>query len=178
MNAREGDSGYEPFSPFVGMARGRFMASPNVSWRLTVFAAVALACMAAMGCGSHKQSQPRQQSGLKKLALVYGRFLSQHRGKPPADEAEFKKYVGSLRPAELKSFGVNDPSQIFVSERDGKPYVIIYGPPKGPPGPGSSPVIAYEQEGKGGNRWVASAAGAVEEVDEARFRELVPTAKQ
>jgi hypothetical protein len=28
-----------------------------------------------------------------------------------------------------------------------------------------------------GRRWVASAQGAVEEVDEARFRELLPTAK-
>jgi len=133
--------------------------------------------MTATGCGSRKKSLAREQSGIKKLALVYGRFLSQHRGRPPANEAEFKKYVQSLSPTDLASFGSDDSSRIFISNRDDKPYVIIYGKPHGPPGPGGSPVIAYEQEGKEGTRWVASALGAVEEVDEARFRQLTPTAK-
>ena len=107
--------------------------------------------MAATGCGSQKKSLAREQSGIKKLSVVYGRFLSQHRGQPPANEAEFKKYVQSLPPADLTSFGVDDSNRIFISDRDEKPYIIIYGQPKGPPGPGGSPVIAYEQEGKVGN---------------------------
>jgi hypothetical protein len=37
--------------------------------------------------------------------------------------------------------------------------------------------VAYEQEGVDGKRYVATVVGAVEEVDEARFRELVPDAK-
>jgi hypothetical protein len=155
------------------------MTFPNLSLRLTAFCVVGLACMAATGCGSRKKSLPREQSGLKKLAVIYGRYLSQHRGQPPADEAELKKkkYVQSLSPADLKALGVDDPNRIFISNRDDKPYIILYGQPKGPPGPGGSPVIAYEQEGKAGNRWVASSLGAVEELDEARFRQLVPTAK-
>jgi hypothetical protein len=152
------------------------MTSRRVSWCLTAACLAGLACMAAAGCRSHSESRPREQSELKKLILVYSRYLSRHRGRPPANEAEFKKYVESLRPADLASFGVDDVSRIFVSDRDGKPYVVIYGQAKGPPGPGGSPVIAYEQEGKGGKRWVGTAVGAVEEVDEARFGQLVPTA--
>jgi hypothetical protein len=39
------------------------------------------------------------------------------------------------------------------------------------------PVIAYEQEGIDGKRFIATSVGAIEEVDAARFRELVPDAK-
>jgi hypothetical protein len=38
------------------------------------------------------------------------------------------------------------------------------------------PVIAYERTGDGGDRFVAFASGGVEEVDEDRFRQLVPDA--
>ena len=39
------------------------------------------------------------------------------------------------------------------------------------------PVIAYEQEGVGGKRFIASSLGAVDEVDEATLAQLVPGAK-
>jgi hypothetical protein len=136
-----------------------------------------LACLAT-GCSSRAKETAREQSHLRRLALVYGRFLSQHRGQPPANEAEFKKFAQSIPAANLAAFGISDPNGIFVSNRDKKPYIVIYGKPKGPPGPGGSPVIAYEQEGKGGKRFVASAVGAVEEVDAVRFRELAPAAER
>jgi hypothetical protein len=153
------------------------MTLSNSSRRVAVLCLVGLACTAMGGCGSRQKSLAREQSGLKRVAILYGRFLSQHRGQPPANEAEFQKYVKSLPPADLASFGIEDSKRLFISNRDDKPYIIIYGEPKGPPGPGGAPVIAYEQEGKDGKRWVASSLGAVEEVDEARFRQLVPTAK-
>ena len=46
----------------------------------------------------------------------------------------------------LESFQVTDPEGLFISSRDGKPYVIKYAAADGPPGPGGYPVIAYEQE--------------------------------
>jgi hypothetical protein len=42
------------------------------------------------------------------------------------------------------------------------------------PGSGSPPVIAYEQTGSMGKRYIATGLGGVEEVDEARFLQLVP----
>lgn len=127
-----------------------------------------------MGCGSSKQ-QAEEASTLKPLVVMYGRYVGQHQGVPPADEAEFRKYVEAQSAADLANLGVTDPAKLWVSSRDKQPYVILYGPVTGPPGPAGMPVIAYESKGVGGKRFVASSLGAVDEVTEARFRELVPT---
>lgn len=108
--------------------------------------------------------------------VLYGRYLGQHQGKPPASEAEFKKYVEAQSPQDLANLGVTDPAKLWISSRDNQPYVIVYGDVSGPPGPAGKPVVAYESKGVGGKRYVASSLGAVDEVDEARFRELVPAA--
>lgn len=133
-------------------------------------------CLAAVGCSSHQVNLEEEQSNLKPLATLYGQFIGQHRGQPPANEAEFKAFVKAQGADLLASFHVTDAEQLFVSSRDGKPYVVVCGPAamQGPPGPAGSPVVLYEQEGVGGKRFVASSMGAVEEVDEARFRQLVP----
>lgn len=108
--------------------------------------------------------------------VLYGRYVGQHRGTPPASEAEFRKYVEAQGPQDLANLGVTDPAKLWVSSRDNQPYVIRYGVVTGPPGPAGMPVVAYEAKGSGGRRYVASSLGAVDEVDETRFRELVPTA--
>ncbi len=130
-------------------------------------------CILAVGCGTKTASKPQQESHLKPLALMFGQYTGQHRGQAPSDEAVFKQFVRS-NTAFLSNFKV-DGENVFVSERDGKPYVILYGPPKGPPGLAGAPVVAHEQEGIDGRRFVANSLGAVQEVDETRFRELVPS---
>jgi len=137
-----------------------------------------LVCAFLVGCGSHQANLEQEQSSLKPLATLYGRFIGQHGGQPPADEAQFKEFINSGGKDLLDTFNVGGADELFVSSRDGKPYVVLYGPEatKGPPGPAGSPVVAYEQEGVGGKRFVASSMGAVEEVDEARFQQLVPGA--
>ena len=146
-------------------------------FRLAEGAAVAAVCgLLVLGCSRAEQKAQQQQS-VKALALLHGRYLSQHRGQPPANEADFKKFVQALSPTELTAFGATDADSLFVSPRDKKPLGVVYGTPSGPPGPAGAPVVVYEQEGKGGKRLVASSLGAVEEVDEARFRQLVPAAK-
>lgn len=131
-----------------------------------------------MGCGGgSRESLQREQSTLKPLAILYGQYIGQHRGQPPPNEEAFRKFIEAQPPEMLKSLNVSSVDELFVSSRDGKPYKILYGEAakKGPPGgPAGSPVIAYEQEGQGGRRWVASSMGAIEEVDEARFKQLVP----
>lgn len=143
--------------------------------RLLLFA---LALVATVGClGSQTASQEKEESNLKPLAVFFGRYLAQHRGQPPQDEAEFKQFLTEISPEELKTFNLTSTDQIFVSSRDKQPYVIIYGQPTGPSkGPGGAPIIAYEKVGVGGKRYVASSLAGVEEVDETRFRELVPNA--
>jgi hypothetical protein len=131
----------------------------------------------ATTCGCTPPAAVEQQgSTLKPLAILYGRFLAQHRGQPPANEAEFRTFVDKEAPSLLEQFAVKDVPSLFVSARDNQPYVILYGRLTGPPGPAGQPVFAYEKAGVGGKRMVATSLGAVEEVDEAKFKELVPAA--
>jgi len=145
-------------------------------WELVL---LAFCLVPLVGCGGAERKALEQEgSNLKPLSIFYGQFIGQHRGKPPASEAEFKQFLQSMSPEQLASLQVKDVDSLFVSERDQKPYVFLFGEAakNNPPGPAGSPVIAYEQLGVGGKRFVASSMGAVEEVDEARFRELVPGA--
>ena len=131
----------------------------------------------ATGC-SENQSAEREQSNLKPLAVFYGQYLGQHRGQPPGGEQEFKNFLQTLGKDRLASMQVKSVDELFVSPRDGKPYVILYGPVANTgAGLPSMTVIAYEQGGKGGKRFIARSTAAVEEVDETKFKELVPNAK-
>lgn len=129
-----------------------------------------------LGCSpGGRASAPMQESPLKPLGLLYGQFMGQNQGRPPASEEEFKVFIRERGMGMLKQFNVPDVDSLFISPRDKQPYVVVYGEPKGPPALAGQPVIAYERVGVGGKRWVANSLGTVEEVDEARFRELVPS---
>lgn len=135
---------------------------------------------AVCGCSDRGRSNVEQEaSSLKPIAIYYGSFVGQNRGQPPKSEAEFKAYLREQKNAEsLKaSFKITDIDKMFISSRDNKPYVIYYGVIPNSSGPAGAPVIAYEEQGLGGKRFVASAVGAVQEVDEAEFRRMVPAAK-
>jgi hypothetical protein len=154
-----------------------FWGDDSVDGSRILLAVGLVALCGLVGCGGSAKEQAEETSSLKPLVIFYGQFTGQHQGRPPADEAEFKAYIKTLDPSALKSFNITDAESLFVSPRDKKPYVILYGGANGPPGPGGQPVVAYEQEGVMGKRYVASNLGAVEEVDDKRFRELVPSAK-
>lgn len=135
-----------------------------------------LVCLAiaAWGCGGGNRPAPPVESNLKCLAVFYGRYIQQHRGQTPPNAEEFKKFITGLRPEELKAWKITDVDKAFASPRDGQPYMVRYAIALSPPGTSGVPVVAYEQQGVRGRRYIANALGAVEEVDEARFRQLVP----
>ena len=52
---------------------------------------VVLTCL---GCGPvGEPNRAQEESGLKPIGLFYARFVPQHQGQPPKDEAEFKAYL-------------------------------------------------------------------------------------
>ena len=57
--------------------------------------------------------------------------------------------------------------ELFVSDRDGKPLVVVYGSRLK-----DSDVLIYEQTGVNGKRLVGHRIGMVEEVDEAEYKKL------
>jgi hypothetical protein len=140
-----------------------------------LLAALCLGLCAAGCTGKQSESKERETSGLKQLSVMYGRFLSRHRGQPPANEKEFKEFVKSVTAGQPS--GPVDVDRLFISNRDNQPYVIIYGPVTGPATPSGGPVFAYEKTGLEGKRFVAATTTAVIEVDEAQFKQLVPKAR-
>lgn len=135
---------------------------------------VVLSMSLILGCGGSR-TPPVEEVSIKALTILYGRFFQSHQGKPPADEAEFRAFVETVSAEELAQLGAKDPAKLWTSARDGQPYVVMYGSLTNPQGP-SGPVVIHEKVGSGGKRFVGTSLGNVEEVDEARFRELVPAA--
>ena len=139
--------------------------------------AVALVLVTTVGCNStNPEAAAEQASTLKPLAVIYGKYQGEHQGRPPANEAEFKAYVQSSAKPILEANGIQSVEALFISSRDQQPFVILYGPLTGPPGPAGQPVFAYEKVGVDGKRYVATSLGAVHELDEAEFRKVVPAA--
>ena len=144
----------------------------NASFAVAIaFSAVAVTC-ASSGCSksAEKEVLTAENSNLKPLSILYGQFQTTNQNRAPANEAEFKKFLSTTGQSLLKQFGT-DPEKVFISDRDGQPYVVFYG--KQVPASG---VIAYESEGVGGGRIVAYPFGSVGLVDESRFHQLVPGA--
>jgi len=147
------------------------------AWGLGLVALLVVGAVSGCG-GAQRKAREISESNLKPLAILYGQYISRNRGRPPPNEAEFRAFIKSLPPERLAALTANrDADSLFISPRDQKPYVVVYGGAKGPPGPGGAPVVAYEQEGSRGKRFVASSMGAIDEVDEATFRQMVPSAK-
>lgn len=130
--------------------------------------------LVAVGCGP-SQKQVVQESNIKAITVAHGRYFQTNRGQPPANEAELRAFVEKMPAEQLALIGAKDPATMWTSSRDGQPYVVIYGPNPNPPGP-SGPVVVYESKGVDGKRYVGTSLGNTEEVTEAKFRELVPSA--
>lgn len=136
---------------------------------------VELPVLALVGCGAPSEvPQEEPVVHLKALAVLYGRYVGSHRGQSPPSEAEFKKFIQSLPKTELETLKVADVDSLFISPRDNQPYQVQYNIPLPPPGPQGAPVVAYEQTGSGGERYVATSLGDVQLVDEAKFQEVAP----
>ena len=146
--------------------------SLTVQWR---FAVLISFCVVAAGCQRKPAGElAPAESNVKSIAIFYGRYMSQNRGRTPPDKEALKKFIASHPATELAALKITDVEQLFVSPRDQQAYVVLYGAKLPPPGPSGSPVIAYEKDGDGGRRFVAFANAGVEELDDARFRQLVP----
>jgi hypothetical protein len=119
-----------------------------------------------VGCTAENPTVTTGTSHVRLLTMLYNK-ATRDLGHVPKDEQEFKDQVkrAEISPESLK---VNSIDELFISERDGQPLQVVYGtPPKG------SDVVVYEQIGVDGKRMVGHRIGMVEEVDDAKFKELV-----
>jgi len=136
------------------------------------------ALCAAAGCQSGRKELPIEEAHLSQLPRLYGKYQSRNKGQPPPTAEALKKFAQSMPADELKGIGITGPvDSLFVSTRDGEPFGYKPGKAGAIPGMGGETVLFYEKAGKGGRRYVGYVSGKVEEVDDARFKELVPDAK-
>ena len=132
---------------------------------LTLFVATGSGCAKKDGdVATHQMSRVRILTNLHAMATT-------KLGHLPRDEQEFKQAIAKLQ-VNLEKRKAGSIDELFISERDGQPLVVIYGS-----GSVDSDVVVYEQNGVNGKRMVGHRIGMVEEVDEASFKDLT-TLKQ
>lgn len=134
----------------------------------------ALSSLLLLGCGANAKTQVNQSSHLRTLVALYNSASGQL-GRAPASEEEFKEFVQSKAMSTLEKMEIANVDDLLVSQRDGQPYVVIYG--KRPPGVRRD-VIAYEQTGVDGVRQVGFDLGMIEDVPPEEFGELVTKTTQ
>lgn len=123
-----------------------------------------------LGCrGAQTETARKQETSHLRSLVTLHNFAASKLGHRPATEAEFKKFIANNAKPMLDTLKISSPDELFVSERDGQPFVVIYGKP--PAGAGAD-LIAYEQTGVAGKRFAGFSLGNIEEVDEQRFAEL------
>jgi hypothetical protein len=135
---------------------------------------LALALAAAPGCGSNELESTTAKR-LRGLARVYLDYAVPKNGKGPDSEAVLREHLRRLPDFVLQTNGV-DPAgreSLFVSERDGAPFVVRYGASVGTISGNSTVVVAHEKAGKDGKRLVVFVSAKVELADEARFQQLL-----
>jgi hypothetical protein len=120
----------------------------------------------AFGCGERNSTPKLHESNLRVVAVIYSQFVSAHGGEIPRDADNFRTFVQSLGPGVLERAGLSGVNELLLSRRDGKPFAIHYTSVDWK----LKQVIAYEQEGVGGTRCIASDLGAVSEITEQQFQ--------
>ena len=175
MNHRDPHVGYE-------VDKSPMNSVLSDTWRASVVARYCLlgliTCL-ILGCKEEvAETQIGAETKLRPLARMYAGFVNQNRGRPPKDEAQFRKFAEATASQYLPEGLTLD--QLFVSDRDNEPFVIVYGrvlvSREGVDSPMGARIVAYEKTGADGARFVADDLGVVELVDDEKFRQLVPNA--
>jgi len=137
------------------------------------FALALLLSCAAVGLGCSKSNgdlAARETSHVRVLTNLHA-LATTKLGHVPRDEQELKQTIAKL-PMNLDKLKVRSIDELFTSERDGQPLVVVYGPTNI-----ESDVVVYEKTGVNGKRMVGHRIGMVEEVDDAELKKLT-TSKQ
>jgi hypothetical protein len=155
---------------------------PICSFRVLL---LAIGGLTATGCSRSSPDAVSPQGTMVQRQLtsvhwLYAKYLEK-RQKTPADLADLRAF-GEMLPS-VEGGPISLTEDFLVSPRDKKPLVIRFGvtsrePPRkvaedAPPILPDGPLLAHEQDGERGKRFVVYAgSGRVEEVDETRFQEL------
>jgi hypothetical protein len=155
--------------------RLRVRVACGLDWLLILCLASSLA-----GCRARTGEVSPVQTNLSWLGSMYGMYIGTHKGESPKTIDDLRKFVERKTSAEqLARLKVANVSELFVSPRDGKRFVMIsYAKLPAPIGGEPAPVVLYEAAGQGGMRAVAYLGGGTGELDEAELKSMLPTGKR
>jgi hypothetical protein len=148
---------------------------------IEVFSVLLICGLFSSGCSSKDPASrigEMNDTRIKQLANLYMAHQMRNGSNGPKDQPAFKSFIqNGMAPHRLEMMRV-DPAKVddlFVSERDGQPFIVKYGQSGGTM---SKLPVVFEMEGQGGSRQVAFTNGQVEDVDEARYQELLRSGKK
>ncbi len=139
------------------------------------------------GCGSKvgwrsaedQEMFDQMSNHLRRLSSLYNEY-SLKQGRLPSNATELQAWAKKLNKTDLEKMGIEDVEKAFVSPRDRQPYVIRpAGMSRGRKAAGGQPqgvVMAHEQTGANGKRFVLLVRGNVVELAEPQFREMTSPA--
>jgi hypothetical protein len=127
-----------------------------------------------MGCSTREGED--HKTNLRGLAAYYSQYCARNGGQLPSNEKALKEYISADLTATGAPTSTETIDAMFVSNRDGKPFVIRYGEDKSWQYPN---LMAYEQEGRNGMRHVGYAMGGVDVLSEEQLSRIqVPSTAQ
>ena len=129
---------------------------------------VCAALLIVTGCGEEKPAPTA--SRLATIGKVYEQFRYAHRGTVPKDRAEFVSFIEEQGDWLLEEAQADSVDELFVSERDGQPLVILYG--KDRKQLNGMQVVVHETKGVDGRIMVGYASGDSELVYEEAFKSM------
>ena len=122
-----------------------------------------------VGCaGESTPEDPVSASRLNILSDAFYRYQTLNR-KLPENEQQIRQLL-EQQMDHLSDSGIGSVDEVFVSERDGQPYTVLFG--KDVIEHDGRVMIAYEQTGVEGKRLVAF-RGGIEEMDDMVLREIL-----
>lgn len=141
------------------------MPHRDITLRLLLISPVLLLLLLPQfGCTSAEEERAKEQEGstIRQLAPLLGSYIGANRGQYPKSEEDFRKF--------LEQMGKN-PDELLINNRDGKPIKIVTQSERAKV---KGSILAYEQEGKDGERIVIDDLGVATVMTEEEFRQAVP----
>jgi hypothetical protein len=127
------------------------------------------------GCSSNSvesQVAAMNSSNIKRVANVFAAWQNSHGGEGPKDLETLKTFTKGIPVDALQNMKIDTSNldQVFVSERDGKPFKIKFGAVR----PAMAPhiPIVFEADGVDGVKQVAWTNAAVQELNDTQCQAL------
>lgn len=142
-------------------------------FRLFVLLGTALLLAGCGGADANSMIADANDTNVKRLATMYSFFHIKNKNKGPKNEEQLRAFIESQDADRLKRGGIDATKldELFVSERDGEPFLVRYGVNTVIRGP-SLPVI-FESTGIDSMRQVGFFNGSMQEVDEDEYDRLM-----